>query len=75
MGKRDDHIGPDAEDSFRTLDSMKPMYEPGSHIRCYKLLSVPAAEDTATANGVEASQSLYVNSAGTLNKKRILPTR
>jgi hypothetical protein len=64
MGKNYDHAGSEAEDFSRTLGSTKPMYEPDSHIGCYKLLSVPAAEDTATANSVEASQSLYVNIRG-----------
>lgn len=40
MGKNDDHIGQGAEDPSRTLDSIKPMYEIGSTIGCYKLLSV-----------------------------------
>jgi hypothetical protein len=61
MGKNYDHTGSEAEDFSRTLGSTKPMYELGSHIRCHKLLSVPVAEDMATINGVEAGQSLYVN--------------
>jgi serine/threonine protein kinase len=40
MGKNDDHIGQGAEDTSRTLDAVKPMYEIGSTIGCYKLLSV-----------------------------------
>jgi len=40
MGKNDDHIGQGAEDPSRTLDAVKPMYEIGSTIGCYKLLSV-----------------------------------
>ena len=64
MGKNNDHIGPEAEGPSRTLDSTKPMYDLGSHIGCYKLLSVLAAEGMATANGIETSQSLYVNIQG-----------
>ncbi|HLB75058.1 MAG TPA: protein kinase, partial [Sedimentisphaerales bacterium] len=40
MDKNDDHIGQGDEDSTRTLHSIKPMYELGSTIGCYKLLSV-----------------------------------
>jgi serine/threonine protein kinase/dienelactone hydrolase len=40
MGKNDDHIEQGAEDPSRTLDAIKPMYEIGSTIGCYKLLSV-----------------------------------
>jgi serine/threonine protein kinase/WD40 repeat protein len=40
MGKNDDHIEQGAEDPSRTLDAVKPMYEIGSTIGCYKLLSV-----------------------------------
>jgi serine/threonine protein kinase len=40
MGQNDDHIGQGAEDPTRTLDYIKPMYEIGSSIGCYKLLSV-----------------------------------
>jgi len=40
MGKNDDHIGQGAEDPSRTLDAVKPMYELGSSIGCYKLLSI-----------------------------------
>jgi len=40
MGKNDDQIGQEAEDPSRTLDSVKPMYELGSSIGCYKLVSV-----------------------------------
>jgi hypothetical protein len=53
MGKNYDHIVPEAEGPSRTLDSTKPMYDLGSRIGCYKLLSVPAAEGMATANGVQ----------------------
>lgn len=64
MSKNDDHIGQEAEDLSRIVDPTRSMYEPGSHIRCYKLLSVLSAEDTATANGVEANQTFYVNTQG-----------
>ena len=64
MAKNDDHIEPEAEDSSETLDSTKPMDEIGGSIGCYKLLSVVAAEGAATANGIEASQMLYVNTQG-----------
>jgi len=40
MGKNDNHIEQGAEDPSRTLDAVKPMYEIGSTIGCYKLLSV-----------------------------------
>jgi serine/threonine protein kinase len=40
MDRNDDHIGQGAEDASRTLDSITPMYEIGSTIGCYKLLSV-----------------------------------
>jgi serine/threonine protein kinase/formylglycine-generating enzyme required for sulfatase activity/dienelactone hydrolase len=40
MGQDDDHIGQEDEDPSRTLDAGKPMYEVGSSIGCYKLLSV-----------------------------------
>ncbi len=64
MGKNNDHIGPEAEGPSRTLDSTKPMYDLGSHIGCYKLLSVLAAEGTVSACGFEASQTFYVNTQG-----------
>ena len=40
MGQNDDHIGQEAEDPSRTLDAAKPLYELGSRIGRYKLLSV-----------------------------------
>jgi len=40
MPKNDDDIRQGDEDPTRTLDSIKPMYEIGSRIGCYKLLSV-----------------------------------
>jgi len=40
MGQNDDHIGQEDEDPSRTLDAVKPLYELGSRIGCYKLLSV-----------------------------------
>jgi len=40
MGRNDDHITQGDEDPTRTLGSIKPMYELGSRIGCYKLLSV-----------------------------------
>jgi serine/threonine protein kinase len=40
MGQNDDHIGQEDEDPSRTLDAGKPLYEIGSRIGCYKLLSV-----------------------------------
>ena len=40
MGQNDDHITQGDEYPTRTLDSIKPMYEIGSRIGCYKLLSV-----------------------------------
>jgi WD40 repeat protein/serine/threonine protein kinase len=40
MGRNDDHITQGDEYPTRTLDSIKPMYELGSRIGCYKLLSV-----------------------------------
>jgi len=40
MSQNDDHVGQEAEDLSRTLASTKPLYELGSHIGCYKLLSV-----------------------------------
>ncbi len=40
MSQNDDHIRGEDEDPARTLDSGKPLYELGSHIGCYKLLSV-----------------------------------
>jgi WD40 repeat protein/serine/threonine protein kinase len=40
MGQDDDHIGQEDEDPSRTLDAGKPLYELGSHIGGYKLLSV-----------------------------------
>jgi serine/threonine protein kinase len=40
MGQKDDHIGQEDEDPSRTLDADKPLYELGSRIGRYKLLSV-----------------------------------
>lgn len=40
MGQKDDTIRQGSEESSRMLDSIKPMYEIGSSIGCYKLLSV-----------------------------------
>ena len=40
MSKNDDHIGQEAEDTSGTLDSSTPLYELGSRIGRYKLLSV-----------------------------------
>jgi hypothetical protein len=40
MGKNDDPIEQGAEDPSRTVDAIKPMYELGSRIGRYKLLSV-----------------------------------
>jgi WD40 repeat protein/serine/threonine protein kinase len=40
MGQNDDHIGQEDEDPSRTLDAVKPLYNLGSHIGGYKLLSV-----------------------------------
>ena len=40
MGQNDDHIRQDDEDPSRTLDAVKPLYELGSRIGGYKLLSV-----------------------------------
>ena len=40
MSRNDDHIGQADEDPSRTLDAVKPLYEIGSHIGGYKLLSV-----------------------------------
>jgi serine/threonine protein kinase len=40
MAKNDNHIEQEAEDSSETLDSTKPMYEIGSSIGGYKLLSI-----------------------------------
>jgi WD40 repeat protein/serine/threonine protein kinase len=40
MGQNDDHIGEVDEDPSRTLDAGKPLYELGSRIGGYKLLSV-----------------------------------
>ena len=40
MSQNDDHIGQEDEDPSRTLDAVKPMYELGSRIGRYKLLSV-----------------------------------
>jgi len=40
MVQNDDHIGEEAEDPSRTLDAVNPLYELGSSIGCYKLLSI-----------------------------------
>jgi serine/threonine protein kinase len=40
MGQNDDQIGEGAEDPSRTLDAGRPMYELGSRIGRYKLLSI-----------------------------------
>jgi WD40 repeat protein/serine/threonine protein kinase len=40
MGQNDDHIRGEDEDPSRTLDAVKPLYELGSHIGGYKLLSI-----------------------------------
>jgi serine/threonine protein kinase len=40
MGQNDDHVEQRDEDPARTLDAGKPLYELGSRIGCYKLLSV-----------------------------------
>ena len=40
MGKNGDDIRQGDEDPTRTLDAITPMYEVGSSIGCYKLLSV-----------------------------------
>jgi WD40 repeat protein/serine/threonine protein kinase len=40
MSQKDDHIGQENEDPSRTLDAGKPLYELGSHIGRYKLVSV-----------------------------------
>jgi len=40
MAKNDNHIVQGGEDPSRTLDAIKPIYEIGSTIGCYKLLSV-----------------------------------
>jgi serine/threonine protein kinase/TolB-like protein/Flp pilus assembly protein TadD len=40
MGQNEDHIGQENEDPSRTLDAGKPLYELGSRIGGYKLLSV-----------------------------------
>jgi serine/threonine protein kinase len=40
MSENDDHIGQEAEDSSETLDSTKALYELGSRIGGYKLLSI-----------------------------------
>jgi serine/threonine protein kinase len=40
MGQNEDHIGPEDEDPSRTLDGGQPLYELGSYVGGYKLLSV-----------------------------------
>ena len=40
MSRDDDHIGEDVEDASRTLDASGPLYELGSCVGGYKLLSV-----------------------------------
>ena len=40
MSQDDDHIGQETEDPSRTLDAGRPMYELGSSIGRYKLLSI-----------------------------------
>jgi serine/threonine protein kinase len=40
MGQNEDHIGPEDEDPSRTLDGGQPLYELGSYVGVYKLLSV-----------------------------------
>jgi serine/threonine protein kinase len=40
MSQKDDHVGQEDEGPARTLDSVEPLYEIGSRIGGYKLLSV-----------------------------------
>ena len=40
MSQNDDHIKQEDEDPSRTLASVKPLYELGSHVGSYKLLRI-----------------------------------